>query len=220
MKMNAGAILGTGAIVHVAIGYIPDFVKLATVDGTVQGEMEWNKFMKGYGGIKRLGAEASPSAAMVTSANGISKYLGESNPLSATSTSIYVPEVKDQRDTGAGDPITTWTLDTSANKTGHFDNPLKATELIVGAGAEVWIRDELGNLHHATITSLTSDGDAADNVTLDEAVPSGTVEKLLDGYRWRLAKSGELPGLGFTLAADANVNEDGKVIAFTVGTFD
>ena len=130
------------------------------------------------------------------------------------------PDGLDKRAAGAGLPITNWTLDTAANFTGHFNTPLKTTELAVAAGSQVWIRDTHNQVKVYQITALTSDGDAADNVTLDAAAPTGLVEKLLSGFTHRLALIGETAAAGFTLAADASVNEDGKIIMFEAGLYE
>jgi hypothetical protein len=63
--------------------------------------------------------------------------------------------------------VTTWTLDTEADKTGHFDAAINSD-----AGADSIV--QIGNNTY-TISSVTGDGTDADSVTLNYAAPSGEV---------------------------------------------
>ncbi|MCP4651047.1 MAG: hypothetical protein GY853_13345 [PVC group bacterium] len=68
--------------------------------------------------------------------------------------------------------VTTWTLDTSANKTGHVD---AAVEDDVGEDSVI----RIGELDYV-IQSITGDGTAADSIELDYAAASGTVRYIGD----------------------------------------
>lgn len=223
-----GNLLGTGAILKVACGFLPDRVRVVNITNAKLPEIEWNRFLVDstvVGGIKRIqlhatdATDTTKSPAKLAAAAGISLYNG-GDILTAASTSIFIPDPKsDKRETGTLGSITKWTLGNLTNRTGNFNAGVNTTD--VGVGSRITVGNPLavdGKLS-ATIVAITNDGDAANEITLDVALPTGLVLGLTGKCNFIPATpNANLPTIlvpqGFQLAADTDVNVSTNILFF------
>jgi hypothetical protein len=113
--------------------------------------------------------------------------------------------------------IISWTLDTSANRTGHFNEDVTGT--YIGEGSKIIIDSPgLGPREYTILALTATQGEAADEVTLNYAVPSGPVRYISGMYSMKPMIAGEVTPAGFLLSM-ATVNANGNICAFTAGTF-
>lgn len=144
---------------------------------------------------------------LLTAGNGVASYSGGAR-VATEAASVLMPLSNFDKNNGdlAGDLRTRgtgladgWTLGSAGNRTGSF-NAGVATAL-VGPGSPVIIGGKTYN-----IVALTNDGDAANEVTLNAAAPSGKVEFI--GYKndWAGALPGTVLSDGITLAVVSGLN--------------
>jgi len=207
---------GTAASLSFGLGFKPDYVKI--LNGDTRTELVWNR---GSVSQQRFGQTADvdgTKADAASAAAGIVLYDGE-GPLTADSTT----KLKNDRTDKKGD-ITNFTIDTPANKTGHFNAGVDTD--VVGVGSKVVFSHDGQEGLTAVIVALTNDGDAADEVTLDvlpKAHLSGMaseVGKIYGMFDFVGASLGEAIPPGFTLGASATVNQDGDYLEIEAGCYD
>jgi hypothetical protein len=165
--------------------------------------------------INRFGvtrAAAGDEAQAANAAAGISLYAG-GDKMTAASTVYVVPNRADQRgvDVAAGSKVTQFTLDTAANKTGHFNCDVVGATM--GIGSKITFD---GDPVEYTILALTAgQGISADEVTLDASPGSGTktVTRITSRWDFTGAATGTVIPKGITIGASATVNNtDGDVL--------
>jgi hypothetical protein len=207
MKTVRGVLKATNAALNIGIGFKPDFIKILNLNDRTG--LEWDSRSTSQQQYGQTVAAAGDKADAASAAAGISMYSGN-NKLSAASTT----ELK-RDDTDKKGSVTTWTTDTAADKTGHFDAGLTTAD--VGVGSKVVFAD--GTI--AEITSLTNDGDASDEVTLSVLPDSNTVCKIWHKWDWIGGSAGDAIPQGFTIGASATVNDtDGDILLVEAGCFD
>lgn len=189
-----GTCIATAATLTIGCGFKPDRVKIRNV--TDKTELAWDvKEVNGslYG---MTVAAAGDKAAASTAAYGVAVYEGE-GPLATAST---VKVVRDETDRKGS--ITSFVIDTAANKTGHWDAACNTT--YVGIGSRMVIGGKT-----YTVTALTSTGAAANQVTLDANPPNTTsaVSKIFNKVDFIGAAAGVPIPAGFTIGASATVND-------------
>lgn len=232
MKRIGGTFNGTGATVYLCIGFIPDWVRLWNCEGTQRILLEWNIGMMRAaeiaGGIQLTAADQT--AAACTTAAGIRPYYG-GTPLTSTDAGtvtyaegVYLKKdpITDYRQYSANNPagygdavavdINTWTLDTSANRTGHFNEDVNGT--YIGEGSLIWIDGKVYAIEAVT----AGQGEATDEVTLSVAAPSGVVERISGMYDFKPMIEGETPSHGFALF-NTTVNVNNAICCFEAGTW-
>ncbi|MEN6533393.1 MAG: hypothetical protein ABFD89_07000, partial [Bryobacteraceae bacterium] len=209
MKKVSGLFVGTGAALTVAIGFIPDIVKVVNLTSATLESITWSKRMAlaaVLGGLKQVSAGTISKLAYGA---GISAYRG-GVALTADSTSVLVADPAiDKRDAGTLGTVNGWVLGSAANRTGNFNHGVNTT--YVGAGSKVCILDGAGRAKWYDIVAITNDGDAANEVTLSEAAPSGKVEALYGMYDFIGAKAGIVTPAGFTIDEATDINAAGEV---------
>ncbi len=224
--ITKGIFKATGAALNVELGFLPDFVKLTNlVTGVV---LEWMRDLgpATQGGILR---PATFAATTITQAGtdpfAVSAVEGASISVLAAGAGIglYTPAgvaatvFRRRAEQSAFAAMTapeslTWTLDTPGSKTGHFSEGLPTG---VGLGTRVIFPD--GTI--AQITALTNDGDGDDEVTLDVAAASGSVQDILYAES-HAAVAASNPRNGFTLSASVtSLNTDGNRLLFEAGLY-
>ena len=217
MQAIGGTIKGTGAALYVGIGFIPDEVVISALDTTDAGELRWTSNMARNATQEEGIVLGGATLALTRLAHGagIAAFLG-GNQISSTQTAYLL---RDESPNKIGD-VSTWTLDTSANRTGHFDEGVSTST--VGPGSVVIIKETIGTREPTVvaITAITNDGDAADEITLNKAVNSGDVYFIGGMYDFIAATSGQIMPDGFVINDTSHVNVDGKVIAFTAIKYD
>ncbi len=215
-----GTFNGTGAALYICCGFVPDWVEIRNLEDSDCARIFWTIDMmraaeqtRGYHNVGSGGAVQED--ARTVSDGGIVLYYG-GDVLSSASTTYLVPvpdsEKNQKKNSSTGNVVSTWTLDTSANRTGHFDKGVNTS--YVGEGSLVLIDGKWYAIH-----SITNDGDAADEITLNEAAPSGEVQFIGPMYDYVGAPAGTVTPAGFKLEMTSVVNVSGELCCFTAGTF-
>lgn len=218
VRQVSGTFNGTGADLYICLGFMPDWVKMRSLETTDEEYVEWNRNMRSaemFGGIS---IDDDGAVSPVTIGVGVAEYKG-GDYIAAASTVYLEKYSKDQRGAGSGGVITKWTLDTPGSRTGHFDNPVNTT--YVGEGSIVSIGDEAGpTSDRAVITALSNDGDAADEVTLSKALATNAVLYISRMYDYWGVPAGTITKPGFFIDSTSAINTSGDMILFEAGTFD
>lgn len=232
MRMISGVFNGTGADVYLCLGTIPYNIKLWNLEAAAPVITEWAPIM----GADTLTCEGlswpAAGSAVLDHAfgEGIQPYYGGDLMTTTNQTSVtYGEGVYLERDdtdyrfytnSAAGilgdastTDITTWTLDTAATPTGHFNGDLAGT--YVGDGSLIRIQDNSNkHVYEAYITALTAGtGVSSNEVTLSQAVPSGRVEFIGGKFSYKPVAIGQVTKPGVVIGyATLNVND--ALIAF------
>jgi len=183
MKKYIGVCPGAGtSALYVGLGFVPKAVRLTNLDQAEGEILVWNVGMwRGAvcpGG--RVQSALAGDEALLTTA-GVNPYWGGDLVTTASANQVIRSNQiaaynGDMRAKGASSPVTRWTKDTTALK-GHFDYPISST--YVNVGSLVWIRsDTTGIMRPYVLRVLANDGDATDDITLDAAAPTGSVERI------------------------------------------
>jgi hypothetical protein len=245
MRAVAGYCRGTGQILNLCIGFVPDFVNIYNFGdaGSVLPVTIWNKHFSADACLEGYTNDSVDGNALAdhTQAEGIQPYLGgyimdsvtqPSTTYGASTVDCFTWDTVDYRyqsGTGphprtdaTGATIDTWTLDTKGSYTGSFNALLTGT--YTGAGSRIQIDG-----HWYTIT-VASTETTADDVELSmdpinkkgELVYKGAIQFITGmygtcGYPVAL---GAVSKPGFKLAAISTVNEDTEMFSFEAGTYD
>lgn len=230
MRMVSGVFNGTGAAVYICCGFIPDFVRVLALGDDKAGNLFWRKgfrLAKINEGV--LDTNGNTDFTLKTFGAGIAPYYGgdiltEDNQTSVTyGEGVFLgPDDFDYKNSqtakgNAGDgvatDITTWTLDTSGNRTGHFDEDVVGTYIANGSPIVIDGKDYL-------IEAVTAaQGEAADEVTLNYAVPSGDVHYIGGKYGYKPIPIGEITSKGFLLSMTTVVNVNNELQYFEAGIY-
>jgi hypothetical protein len=205
----------TGATLTLGLGYEPSYVRVFNMTDVT--ELEWTPDLANIAAA-RYGfalAATGDKAAVNAAANGIDAYAG-GDKMTAASTVYILRNQANQAgvDVAAGSKVTQFTMDTAANKTGHFNCDVVGAT--IGAGSRITFS---GDPKVYRIIALTAgNGDTANEVTLDANPCSngGTVvyvSKIWPRWDYTGAASGEVIKKGITIGASATVNNtDGDVL--------
>jgi hypothetical protein len=218
-----GIFNGTGAIANIGIGFIPTYVKLWNItEATYLYQIgEWQKGM--FNALKteegltlRVADDTDADASDLTTAGGIKPYRG-GDVGNGTETYLIADPEPDKRAKGAGVAIDKWTLDTPANRTGHWNDVCSLTvPNQVGVGSIIKI-DSGAGMREYHVQAITSNGEVADEITLNEAAPSGKIGFLGGIHTWVQCPSGLIVPAGFTIAALAEINTNDEIMVFEAG---
>jgi hypothetical protein len=217
---------GTGAAVYLCVGAIPKSVQLINVENATNSiQIDWKRSFAtatAYGGLLMTG-----STGVVTKLTtaGVFPYEGGDLLTAATQTSVAYGEgvylgwdLRDYRaDTtyGTGStPINAWTMDTANNRTGHWNVAKVASGAKIGIGSIIRIKENSSGLvKEAVITALTSDGEAADEVTLSRNIGTGSITFIGGMYQLAPIAVGKVTPAGIYLN-DTVVNVNDDTVAF------
>lgn len=175
MNRIDGIYIGTGAAMHIGLGFVPDEVFIRKTSGLIgfHWTRELSRIVTAGGGVNLPGDGSTNTVS--TALQGIRPYAG--GVLLESSSANYIghvsllrsegtnPANKDQRGT-----VTRWTADTIANGTGHFDGT--PTTTYGGVGSKIILRDLAGNISTHYIVYQTTNWTGTDNVTLNPDVPA------------------------------------------------
>jgi hypothetical protein len=213
MDMVSGIYAGAGtSALYIGLGFIPSKVEIFNLDQAEQEILIWNDAMAraaaSPGGQIRSGlGSGSANFAVLAQDAGVEPWDG--GDIIATASANYIVlagEVAayagDQRDKGAA-AVRQWTLGSSDNRTGNFDNEVDTD--FVGMGSVVEIDGK-----RYKIQVLTNNGEQANEVTLDRAAPSGRVNYI--GYKLDFvqAPAGTVMPKGLKVNDVTYVNESGQ----------
>lgn len=186
-----GSYNGTGAAVYLCLGFIPnEFHVIAGEDGDL-AEGFWKHSFRCAeiaDGFTMVTGTTYRQIAALTKLNGIEPYVGGDVLTSSNQTSVAYAEgiylgwddTDYRANTSYGclaDTIDTWTLDTAGNCTGHFNEDVVSSGSRIGEGSSILIESTTGRKRYWSVVEAVTggQGEAADEVTLSHAVPSGKV---------------------------------------------
>ena len=218
LEHASGTFNGTGADLYLSLGFVPDWVKIRTLETTDEEQIEWSKNMRSIEAFGGFDTDDDGTVTPIVLAAGIAEYLG--GDLISSASTIYLARLADQdmRSKGTGDVINAWTLGSSANRTGNFNAVANTT--YVGEGARICVGSEtVGQGVWATILAMTSNGEAANEVTLSKALSSGTILALRPMYDMSGVPAGTVTKAGFFIDSTASVNTSGELCMFEAGTY-
>ena len=171
--------LGTGAI-RLGLGFRPNHVRIRQIGTANMVELDWTRDMArsatGAGGLVRAGVANTPGYVLLSAAAGVRHYFGK-DAIATASLAYQLPISMVPAYAGARQgTITEWTLGNATNRTGNFDAALDTDKCGVGSMIEVRTGAmATPSISVAAIVALSNHGAAANEVTLDRAVPSGRV---------------------------------------------
>jgi hypothetical protein len=214
--------------IYVGLGNrAPDFVNLQNISSADTEGIRWNKHMRALNCIEGIWWTAAGTEAELGFGAGIAPYDG-GDVVAASNVTKFIPFKDhtgltwDQRQANVVNgysAIKTWTLDTSANRTGHWNDQVLTT--YVGVGSEILIREDVsGLIKKATILALTSNGEQSDEVTLSSAVKSGDILALNPFTDFVLAPSGFFMPAGILISETTNINVDNEAMVIEWGWYD
>jgi hypothetical protein len=212
MKKFGGIYIGTGtAALTIGLGFEPDEVEIFNIGEAEAEHLRWNRLLQrgdtAFGGIIRK--VVAGDVTLMTQDDGIMLYSGGERIATASVYKIIsanlVAAYQGDMSAKGTTPITTWTLGSAANGTGNWNAECSTT--YVGVGSEIFIRAANSDVvYRRTITALTSNGDQANEVTLDQQAPSGTIEKISYFADFVTCPAGMIMPAGITINEVATVN--------------
>jgi len=224
-----GTFNGTGAAVYLCAGLVPDCVEINALEDGDLARVFWSRVFRAaevIEGVSYVGSSAALQVAALTVGTGVQPYEGGEILTSANQTSVAYGEgvflgwddadYKQNLTSGFQSAVSKWTLDTTANKTGHFDADSVSSGGKVGEGSEILILAN-GILYKTVIVALTAgQGIAADEVTLARAIPSGQVMKTGGMYNFAPIALGKTTPAGVKINKTTliNVNDEINSIEF------
>lgn len=222
MRIAQGNFNGVGsAAIYICCGFVPDWVRVWNLEDGDLARVEWNVNMMRAAetcrGIHLVGSSgATQEDARTCSDGGILPYYG--GDLVASGNTTYLGPIADEYKNLCKNPsdstqlITSWTLDTAANHTGHFN--AEANTTYVGEGSLVIIGGK-----RYSITAMSSNGDQTDETTLSDAAPTGIVGLIGPMYDYVAYAAGKTTAAGFMIEWTDVVNVSGEICCFEAGTY-
>lgn len=224
MKVS-GVFNGTGAAAYLCVGFVPRKVRLWNLENSTEYLLEWvadcMRNLTCYEGW--LYTNGVPGA--LTVGAGVRQYEGGDLLTSSNQTSVAYGEgvflgfdFQDYRANNtygaSAGAIDTWTLDTLANRTGHWNVAKVASGNRIGAGSRIRIKEtSSGLVKEAGIAAITSDGEATDELTLTRAIGSGKITFVGGMYDMAPIALGKVTPAGILLS-DTTLNANDNTIAF------
>ncbi|MEI6210938.1 MAG: hypothetical protein WCR06_04865, partial [bacterium] len=177
--------------------------------------LEWDRLMArsatGAGGMVRAGVANTPGLALLAAGAGVRQYPGGDAVAAATLANQVVASCVPAYSGTLQGTTKNWTNGSTANRTGNFNVALAST---CGVGSLVEIRSADQKVHRAAIVALTNSGAAANEVTLDRAVPSGVVVFVGCKTDYVAAPAGMIMPAGFEVLDTTYANVTATVHAF------
>jgi len=227
MKVVRGTFKGTGAALYLGLGFVPDQIEVQNLSSATLECLRWDRDMaRGASTLQGVrdsavglgGSNAIPNVEALATL-GIEEYWG-GDELAAASTSHLVRDPEwDKRAAGTGNVINMWTLGSVGNKTGNVNAELNTT--YVGVGSEIDIQNPYCHAPvRYRITALTSNGEQANEITLNAAAPSGVITRLGPIYDWTGAAAGVVMPKGVVINEISDVNVAGELCRFAAYLFE
>lgn len=233
MRVVSGNYNGTAAAVYICIGFVPDFVDLIAVEDSELAHAHWGKHYTAAVSNNGFVEHTDQAVALYTKGTGFEPYEGGDTLTSTTQSSTTYGEgvylgwdltnyAKSDAFGYDSDPIDTWTLDTAASNTGHFNEDTPATVSRIGVGSPILIEETFsGKQKWALIETLTAGaGEAANEVLLSRAIASGKVLYIGGLYSMIPIAVGKVTPAGFKVNATTEVNVNDETNVFVAGTYD
>ena len=238
MRVVSGTFNGAGAAVYLCLGFIPDWIKIWALEDADEAYLLWSNQMRAAemdNGLYYVGSTSSTQQAPLAATEGIEPYEGRQLLTSAMQTTtgyaegVYLgwdPITDYSKNDAYGyddDPIDTWTLDTAANRTGHFNEDTPTTISRIGEGSVIRMAEVVhqGIEKRALIESLAAGaGEASDEVTLSRPLTSGTIKSISGMYSLIPIAVGETTPEGVKLNLTSYINENNEIQMFEAGNYD
>ena len=205
MSKIKGIFNGSAAARYLGLGFIPKKVVIRNLDNATRYEINWDEDMQRSVTCFKGELLTDGVPAELTSA-GVTPYVGGDVITSAAATYLMPA---DQVEAYAGDmrrystvAPSEWTLTNSGNRTGKLDIAINTT--YVNVGSKICIDNRWYG-----IVALSNDGDADDDITLDQAAPSCEVTGIRYRYDFVNAPAGMLMPAGIYLE-DVTCNASGE----------
>lgn len=211
---------GTGAALTLGLGFIPDWVRLTNITAADAGVIDWHRKFGAANVIAGGRTNADSTGIQLTArAGGAGIEINEGgNALAASSSANQI--LADLIEALAGDMrnktgtlVDSWILDTAGNRTGHVNAGVSTT--YIGAGTVLLI-----NKKQYTIQAMSNDGDAANEITLDRAAPSGPITLATYMLGFGNAPVGQVMPAGIIIRETAIVNVSNERVLLEAGTDD
>lgn len=232
MRMVTGTFNGTGAAVYLCVGFIPSKVRIWDMEtATNSYSLDWSDAMRSaemvagiedkvviadFTGVRDYrtasdggvvpyeGGDLLTSSNQTTSSYGEGVYLGWDNADYRQSSSYGYTDA----------PIDTWTLGSSSNRTGNFNDDVPSSGSRIGEGSRILIEENAGLRKWAVIEAVTAgQGEAANEVTLSRSISSGKVRFISGMYSLAPIAVGKTTPAGIYMA-DTNVSVDNAMTGF------
>ena len=234
MQLLQGHFLAIGATHYLCLGAIPYHIEFWGLEGATPDTVVWDRSM--IHDILTVEGIMRPTAggAVVDYAfgEGVAPYEGgdlmtTSNQTNVTyGSGIYI--MRDDKDyryytnSAAGisgdastETIDTWTLDTAATPSGHFNGDVVGTYISKGSLIRIQENASPNRVYEATITNTPSaSGGVADEIYLSRAVPNGKVTFIGGHAGYKPVPIGNItqPGMRINLATTPFVS--GEMVGF------
>lgn len=222
-KIVSGVVNGTGATLYVCVGFMPDKVVFRNVEATTCLVAKWSRHSRSAEQVAGVLETQGVSAALAVGA-GIAPYRGGDAMTAAIQAVLAYGGAatyqklsqKDYRGldiASGGSTIDTWTLDTSGNRTGHFNEDVVGT--YIGEGSIIVIDDKEYIIE--AVSAAAGEGD--DEVTLNEAAASGTIKRIGGMYDVIPIPLGDVSPAGFSVKSNT-LNGSGELCMFEATQYD
>jgi len=237
----AGHFNGKAQDRFICIGFVPDWVKVRNLEGTVYIETVWDRYMakctERVGGVSFTG---TGTGAAETIGLGIQPYWGGDLMTTTNQTNVtYGDGIYIERDdkdyryyTNAaagisGDAssatIDTWTLNTAAAMDGKFNSA--STGTYIGEGSTIIIDVGSHKQQYVVniVTCAAAAGTTAGDVVLSYPVPTGKVRFIGGMLGYKPVPIGNVTKPGFWIdlaAATSTLTAANELVMFEAGTYD
>jgi hypothetical protein len=232
----AGTFNGTGAAVYICCGFVPDYVRIISLEDGDIPQLEWFKQMRAAEMSHGLHLVESTSAtqqdARTAGDGGILPYPGGDLLTTITQTSVGYGEgvylgwdhknyALDEQYGYASDPLITWTLDTLGNRTGHANDDSIATVARIGEGSLILIEEDSTKRFKWATVEVWAAGNGAgdDEITLSEAVASGKIHFISGMYSMAPIPVGNVAPAGFKVEMTSDLNANDEIQMFIAESF-
>ena len=225
-RIKEGRLIGTGSALYIGLEGIPDRFTIKNMKSASNEEIIWRKnsgAAETSEGVFRSFDGTQVVEDELGFGEGVAPYRG-GDVMEANSSVYFILDPKAEKNDAntTTSPISRWTLDTAANRTGHFDYAVDTNS--VGVGSNVVIESAGGKIYggqgEVWITAISNDGDGTDDITLNEVVPSGEVLSVGGKTTYVGAPAGSIIPAGIKLNETGNLNVSGEVMHFIAEWFD
>jgi hypothetical protein len=217
-KMVSGTFLAqASADMYLCIGFLPDWVKIYNMGHTDEEYVFWTTHIS-RSASETGGFSRDDDGTLIPYAFnlGVQLYRGgdiiTASTTPSTTTCLVRDPAPDKRSLGTGATIDTWTLGTAATPTGNWNAVCNTTW--VGEGSKICVDGKW-----AAVTALSSNGEAANEVTLSEALASGHIDALTGMYDYVAIASGEIAPAGFWVDNDVPIGTQAVLCFFEAGCY-
>jgi len=220
-QLISGTFKQQNAAIYLGLGFMPDYFRLYNASDGEDMILDWNINMRVLAAIEGYAQVGDDDEAFdvhdLAFGEGAAIYRGGaaigSGTTPSTTTYLAKEENPDKRASGTGDDIDTWTLQNSSNRTGKWNAVCSTT--YVGIGSRICVDGKW-----ATVVAISSNGADDNEVTLNEALKSGTIQYLTNMYDWVAQASGTITKAGIIISDTTYLLDAATdMMVFEAGTY-